>query len=459
MVNTDWPLDLGFETIGNATVIAYDRKPILATDPWLGEPAYFGSWGPQFDVPQQQCDAIQAAEYIWFSHGHPDHLNIGSLERISGSKILLPDHVGNRIRDDLLGMGLDVQVLPDGVEVALSDRIRVTCISDTFQDAIMLLRIGDSLVVNVNDAADSGWARRVRKTAQAARRSFLLKLVGQSDDELNFFDDQGNSLIAHSVRQGAFGPQLMFYARLFGVSDIVPFSCFHRYQRTDSLWANQHAVPLAAFNDRFDESVARLHPAFIRYDAMSDRTTQLNPPPITSPALPPETFGDDWSEATDAADETAIRNYFTAIESLRDGVDFIELKIGDRQFSVDLATRNFNRGICFEAPRGSFMAAIEHEIFDDLLLANFMKTTLIGDWKTRSLHPHFTPYVAKYADNGRAKSKRELANYMASYRRRAPMRFLLNAVEKESERRMRLLIGNNRRALDFARRTYLFLKT
>src|SRR4051794_31492460 len=36
--------ELGFDTIGNATLIAYDGGPVLATDPWLDGPAYFGSW-------------------------------------------------------------------------------------------------------------------------------------------------------------------------------------------------------------------------------------------------------------------------------------------------------------------------------------------------------------------------------------------------------------------------------
>ena len=36
---------IGLSTIGNATLIAYDDNPILATDPWFGDedPAYFGS--------------------------------------------------------------------------------------------------------------------------------------------------------------------------------------------------------------------------------------------------------------------------------------------------------------------------------------------------------------------------------------------------------------------------------
>ena len=35
---------IGFETIGNATIICHDGGPVLATDPWLIGSAYFGSW-------------------------------------------------------------------------------------------------------------------------------------------------------------------------------------------------------------------------------------------------------------------------------------------------------------------------------------------------------------------------------------------------------------------------------
>ena len=37
-------MELGFETIGNATLIAFDNGPVLATDPWIAGSAYFGSW-------------------------------------------------------------------------------------------------------------------------------------------------------------------------------------------------------------------------------------------------------------------------------------------------------------------------------------------------------------------------------------------------------------------------------
>ena len=54
MLPVDRPPDLGFETIGNATVVVHDREPVLVTDPWIEGSAYFGSWGLSHPVPPAQ---------------------------------------------------------------------------------------------------------------------------------------------------------------------------------------------------------------------------------------------------------------------------------------------------------------------------------------------------------------------------------------------------------------------
>ena len=59
------------------------------------------------------------------------------------------------------------------------------------------------------------------------------------------------------------------------------------------------------------------------------------------------------------------------------------------------------------------MEAVNYEIFDDLLIGNFMKTTLTD---CVSLYPNFSPVVAKFADNGLAKSDKELDAYFDYYR-------------------------------------------
>ena len=69
---------IGVQTIGNATLIAYDQRPILSTDPWMGGDnyAFFGTWHLPYNIPDNLKKDIAESEYIWFSHGHPDHLNV-----------------------------------------------------------------------------------------------------------------------------------------------------------------------------------------------------------------------------------------------------------------------------------------------------------------------------------------------------------------------------------------------
>jgi hypothetical protein len=57
-----------------------------------------------------------------------------------------------------------------------------------------------------------------------------------------------------------------------------------------------------------------------------------------------------------------------------------------------------------------------------------MKTILHGNLKSKTptLFPYFEPYVPKYADNGRAKSKEELNLYFKTYKKRMDYSAVLN---------------------------------
>src|SRR5437588_13072418 len=90
-------MNLGFETIGNAVLVFHDGGPVLVTDPWIAGVAYFGSWGLSHEIPAQVMEGIRDSEYVWISHGHPDHLSSRSLDLLGGKKFLLPAHVGGLI--------------------------------------------------------------------------------------------------------------------------------------------------------------------------------------------------------------------------------------------------------------------------------------------------------------------------------------------------------------------------
>ena len=432
-------MELGFETIGNATVVVHDGGPVLATDPWIRGSAYFGSWGLSHEIPAAQDAAIRAAGAVWFSHGHPDHLNPASLPCFRDTRILLPDHVGGRIADDLTRDGYRVEVLPDQAWVRISDRVRVLCIADEGQDAVLLIDVGGRLVVNLNDAQDRGWGSLVKRVIRAFPESFLLRLSGYGDaDMINFVDEDGVPVpsLAQLRRESGFevGADVARMTETFGASHFVPFSSFHRYQRTDSVWANAWTTPIAEYARGFRSDRVELLPAFVRYDAAAGTWEGIDPPKAPEVAFAPEEFGDDWSDRLDRTDVVELARYFGTVERLARAIDRIVFRVGGDDHVVELGGRDTGRAITFAVPRASLMRAVEWEIFDDLLIGNFMRTTLHGRWPSSGLYPDFTPYVTKYADNGRARTADELRAYFGEYRRRLGVTtWLRSAVEQRAK--------------------------
>lgn len=428
-------MQTGFETIGNAILTLYDSgKPVLVTDPWFSPQAYFGSWGQSHEIPPQQRAGILGAEYVWLSHGHPDHLNPESMPQFMGKTILLPDHVGKRIHDDLNGQGYTVKTMQDRRWYRLSEHIQVYCISDLNQDAVLLADINGRLVFNRTDASDHGWESHVRSIIKRYPVSFMMGLSSRYGDAdmINFFDENG-SRIAPSEVTPAIGKRNAHRTETVGARYFIPFSSMHTYQREDSAWANAYHTSLDDYRVGFASEKCEMLPAYVRYDCMDDTWEEIRPREMPKIVLPASEFGDDWDDKLDAEECALATRYFRAIEHLARHLDFITLRVGGADHTIRLSARKYNRGVTFEAPRNSLMTAIRYEVFDDMLIANFMKTTLHGDWGPSRLYPDFTPYVAKYADNGQAKTRDELDAYFRQYRNRAVLDYLKWTFEKRAE--------------------------
>jgi hypothetical protein len=273
-------MDIGFETIGNAIVVCHDRGPILATDPWLMGNAYFGSWTFSHLIPKEQFEAIRQCQFIWLSHGHPDHLCSESIRFLRPRTILLPDHVGRRIFNSLCELGFNVQILQDRTWVRLTDRIRVMCIADYNQDGILLIDVGGRLVANLNDAYEHGWGYFIRKIIKNYKISFLLRSAGYGDsDMINLYSDGGEFILPGASKKFPVGKKISNMTRFFGTKYFVPFSSMHKYQRADSIWANQYTTPLSAYSEGFHSNTCELLPAFIRYDCATDQWEPIHPFP------------------------------------------------------------------------------------------------------------------------------------------------------------------------------------
>ncbi|MBM4255362.1 MAG: MBL fold metallo-hydrolase [Deltaproteobacteria bacterium] len=413
-------------TIGNATMVVRDNSVVLVTDPWMGEEdhAYFGSWNLSHVIPADIKHDIFSTKYVWFSHGHPDHLNAYSLPRFKGKTILLPDHVGSRMQQDLTTMGYDVFVLPDRQWITLSDHVRVFCITTIIQDAVLLVEAYGRLFVNCNDAGSRGCTRLIRRIAAQYPHSYLLSIMGYGDaDMINFYGEDGKFVPTLSADEFLLGDQLSLMAKSLRINHVIPFSSFHQYQREDSLWASQYVTPLSAYREGFHPDLAFI-PPFVTIDCRSGEVTEVNPALNVVDVHPPEFYGDSWSEELSTEDTTKLDTYFTRKDGIRHFLSFLNFHVGGKDHYIPLGGTQ-HKGITFAVPRQSLMTAIEYEAFDDLLIGNFMKTTLHN---MDSLYEgEFNFYVTKYGDNGRAQSAVELDHYFQAYRHRIGREYMYEA--------------------------------
>jgi hypothetical protein len=452
-------INLGFDTIGNATAIVYDNGPVLVTDPWITDSAYFGSWRKTHAIPPEQMEAIKSSKYVWFSHGHPDHLNSDSLEFFREQKILVPNHVGGRIKRDFEDAGFDTELLVDRQWRQLSEKVRVMCICDYFQDAIILIDVGGRLIINTNDANDRGWGRFARKIAKPYKTKFLLALFGFGDaDMINFHHEAGIFIEPKAAKRIPVGKNMADAAASWGAQYVTPFSSMHHYQRSDSVWANKYVTELPDYAEGFSSKTCELTPAFVRYDCERDEFTPIDPPAVDERVYEPSEFGDDWSEQLSSEEVTKVSAYFGRIEHLGTFLDFVNFRVGGKDNNIGLSKKNFNRGLTFEVPRGSLMTAIEYNVFDDLLIGNFMKTILHGKWSKMPLYPDFTPYVTRYGDNANAYSKDELDHYFEEYQKRAGLDFALHRFESRAINMFRARIEGGSKVFQAGKRMYWFFK-
>jgi len=430
-------VNLGFETCGNATLVVYDGGiPVLVTDPWIEGAQYFGSWVLPYRFTAQQLEAFASTTHVWVSHGHPDHLNLDSLSAFRGKTLLVPQHHGRRILRDLSAAGYLAHELADNRWLQISPQVKILCFADWNQDAALLIALGqECLIINLNDGSALGTRAKLLAHAKPFKRRFVFKLFSYGTaDMINFFTEDGQRI---EPLQGESKPLGYCYSKLlrsWDATHTAPFSCHHVFGRTDSRWAEAYETPLEAHGHCFKRERGTFIPGYFSYDVAADRIT-----PTPMEALPrvfrePAEFGDNWSDPLEQEDVRSLRTYFNKFEHLRQKFQFINLRVGGRDHFVDLGGPK-DRGITFEAPRHSLMTAIQYEIFDDLLIGNFMKTVLHGG--VRKLYPDFTPYVAKYGDNGRAFSLSELQEYFRFYRKASGFQGWLDQVRLDSSRQLR----------------------
>ncbi|MBI3802458.1 MAG: MBL fold metallo-hydrolase [Nitrospirae bacterium] len=422
-------MDLKFETLGNATLQLFENNaPVLATDPWLKGTAYFGSWGLDHPLAESQIRNVIDSPYIWISHGHPDHLHPESVEMLSRqSLILLPDHYDPEIKESFRSKGFRVWVLRFKQWTRLTRNVRVMCLENMNQDAILIIEAGDALIINLNDSPLHGEEPFLKKLIRSYKKTFLLSLCSIDADMFNRVDDRGMSLtppLYESKRSAIWA--LGDLCTSLQVRNFCCFSSQHLYVRADSVWANPYRITWDDMKHHWQAPVTRLIEPFVTVDLANGSVTPNHPTHQPDQSAISKTTGeDDWNEKMSKEDWQGLEHFIRRFHLLRPHLDFIRFTVAGeaRTFYLNDPRRTGAggpRGIHFIAPRNSLMKTVEYGYFDDLLIANFMKTELIGV----DLYPHFTPIVAKLGGNAKVFTSRQLWRFQAHYFRLSPRAYV-----------------------------------
>lgn len=420
---------LGFETLGNATIVFYDDSvPVLATDPWLTGTCYFGSWGFDRPVTAAECEAVQCAPYIWISHGHPDHLHRKSLALLPRqTKFLLPEHYTSEIAEFVRDEGFAVEILPYRRWRQLSPRLRCLSIDNENQDAVLVVEAGDALVVNLNDLPLLGERRFVRNLVRRHDRgkTYLAALCAIDADMLNYIDDRGRRTAEppEHYKPGA----IWAVARLadhLGVGNYACSSSQHLYLRKDSLWANPYRITGPDIARHWTRPQIRVLEPFVAVDLETGDVERKHPTHASDIGQITEaTADDDYGESLSEGEWAALFGFFGKFETIRPHFDYLEFVVaGERRRQwLDPSRRRKPerrlRGIAFHAPRRSLCEAVAQGYFDDLLIGNFMQTEL----HNATLYPYFTPLVCKLGGNAKVYTNAEWRAYRRHYFRRNPV--------------------------------------
>jgi hypothetical protein len=418
-----------FETLGNASVIVFEHaRPVLATDPWLTGTCYFSSWALDHPLSQQQIQNFFEAEWIWISHGHPDHLHDASLTMLpAGKKFLLPDHYDNDIALNLRGRDFDVTILPYRTWYPLTPGVRVMCIDNINQDAVLVIEAEGALIINLNDSPLCGEFNFLRQLIRhyPREKTYLLALCSVDADMFNFVDEAGLSLVGppEERKPGAVWTVARTAAQL-GVGNFCCSSSQHIYVRADSVWANPYRIGWPDMKRHWSRPEVNLVEPFVTVDLASGQYIRNHPAQVSDASQITATTGDDnWASRLTEAEWDRVRTFVQKFQLIKRHIDFMEFQVGGETRRIPTNRRGDAanaRGIVFQVPKESLLATVEYGYVDDLLIGNFMKVRLVNC----KLYPRFTPLVAKVGGNAKVYTRGQYYRFLWHYFRRNPIGML-----------------------------------
>ena len=284
-------------------------------------------------------------------------------------------------------------------------------------DSALIIKCKNNLIVNLNDTICDPSKKFIKQEISKCKHSLLLKLAGYGDaDMINIYNHEKKFIEPIAASKPAPGEILTSQAKKIGCTHAMHFSSFHKYVRTDSLWANSYTTPEKDLKRGWDQKIG-YYQQFSSISLTSNGFKKIDSiyPEYNNVSIdPPEKFNDYWDQDPSVEDIKLIKKYLAQIREV--GNESFKIKVGKKIISADKSFDNTltDKKFIIHAPRNSLVRAIRLNIFDDLLIGNFAKLIIYS--KQKSNYRKTLKFASKYIDNLEIKNAEELKTFLWIYR-------------------------------------------
>lgn len=217
----------------------------ILVDPWLFGSCYWRSWW-HFPSAPDVAEEWWSPDVVIPSHHHADHFHYPTLRRLDRSaRVAIPRFGVDAMAPELDGLGFfDVTEVAHGCSVELAPGVTYSSYQYGFDDSVVVLAVGDTLLVDVNDAKIRGRALR-QVVDDVGRPTFAFKTHSWAQAyPLSYTADDPADLAL--VTEATFVEDFLETARTLQPRYMVPFASDMACLHPQSRHVNEHAVTRAS---------------------------------------------------------------------------------------------------------------------------------------------------------------------------------------------------------------------
>lgn len=228
--------------IGHAAILVEANGLRILSDPWWEGPCFGTQW---WVCPRPALGPIdgQIIDYIYISHGHHDHLHLGTLRRLPQSaRILAP--AGADFVAVLRNCGFTVMEVAADEELDLGRGVRCRIMPTCNDDSLMAISDGAAVCLNLNDAlhaAPQGVQDRIINRLKTLYPviDYVFCGYGIASHFPNCYVLPGVDRAATAIRRQAhFNRQWARIIAALGPRHAFPFAADVAILEEDLIWAN-----------------------------------------------------------------------------------------------------------------------------------------------------------------------------------------------------------------------------